>query len=355
MAADEKETRRDMLAKAWDEAEKDDETPLEEHKHEEAKVVEPEKVVEEPKLEAKPKPEDPDKKEARAATELGKKPAAGAAAPVVTDKAPNAWKTSTREHWAKLPEEVRSEINRRELEVQQTLTQTGQVRKFAQDFAQTIQPYSHLIRAQGSTPLQAVNNLMQTAAGLMQGNPEQKARIVSDIIANYGVDIQTLDTVLTSMAGQRPQNPQQAVPDWARPMFGFMENVQKMQEQRQHQLVQEADQAIAAMEQKPFFSDLKEDIADLMETAANRGKVLTMEQAYERALALNPEIAKIINQRKLAETNRNPVSEAAATLARARKASSTVKGAPGGTKVGVPNGKMTRRQMLSEAWDDSSS
>lgn len=366
MAADEKETRREMLSKAWDEHEKEDEPISGDHgavgkdiadpetpvigKHESAKPAE--NVDDSPtKPEVDKKPEDPLKKEAEAAKDLEKRTPAP-----VTDRAPNSWKPAIREHWGKLPPEVRAEVNRRELEIQQTLSQTAQVRKFANDFAQTIQPYSHLIRSQNSTPLQAVNNLMQTAAGLLQGNMEQRARIVSDIIANYGVDIKILDQVLSSGGYNPNQQAQvQAVPQWAKPLFGFMENVQTLQQQRQHQMQQEAEQAIQALEAKPFFDDVREDMADLMEAAANRGRVLSMEQAYEKAIALNPEIAKVIEQRKLAERNRNPVSEAAATLARARKAASTVKGSPAGTKVGVPSGtKLSRRQQLSEAWDNAS-
>lgn len=368
-----KESRREILAKAWDEAEdkKDDNRESDNSRlgvGEEQRITESdvgkkevsddnesaggrEKVAKSQEIGKKSAEDETQKKEVDAA----RAEVAGRSAPA-TDRAPNSWKPAIREHWANLPPEVRAEVSRRELEVQQTLSQTAQVRRFAQDFAQTINPYSHLIRAQGSTPLQAVNNLMGTAARLMQGNQQEKATTVAEIIANYGIDIQVLDQVLsngTYNPGNAPSQTQ-AVPTWAKPIFGFMDNLQRMQEQRQLQIQQEADQAIQQLEQRPFFEDVREDMADLMETAANRGRVLTMEQAYEKAIALNPEISKIVEQRKRAETSRNPVSEAAATLARARKAASSVKGSPAGTKAGA-NGKMTRRQQLSEAWDDTQS
>lgn len=363
-----KESRREQLSKAWEAVEeKEDETKSEPIKRaDESDDSGPEVSstgkdnTEETLGEQAEKPEvdktatDPDKKEAKAAAELERK-AERQPAPAVNDRAPNSWKPAIREHWGKLPAEVRAEITQRELSIQQELTRTGQVRKFAQDFATVVNPYSHLIRAQNSTPLQAVQNLMQTAAGLMQGNQEQKARIVSEIIANYGVDVQTLDHVL-SQGAYNPHNvmhPQTAaVPQWATPIFGFMDKVQKMQEQQQQQMQIEADQAIEALSTKPFFDDLREDMADIMEFAANKGKKMTIEKAYEQALIMRPDLKKIIDQRKLAENNRNPVSEAAAVLARARKASSSVKGAPAGDKAGAPNGKLTRRQQIAQAWND---
>lgn len=369
--AEVKESRKDTLMKAWDSVEekeddglngKDDSTP-----EGDAGTGSPgsESIEEVAKGDSAPeksekgkeadKEESPDSKEAKAAADLGKKPPAQPPAQQLgpDDKPPVAWKAGVREHWAKLPPEVRAEVNRREMEVQRTLSQTAQVRKFANDFAQVVNPYSHLIRAQNSTPLQAVNNLMATAAGLMQGTQEQKAKIVAEIIANYGIDIQTLDRTLSSGALPSPGSATvQPVPEWAKPLFGFMGNVQKMQEHRQMQMQQEAEEELLKFQEKPFFDDVREDMADLMETAANRGRTMTMEMAYEKAIALNPEIAKIVNQRKLAEKNRNPVSEAAATLARARKAASTVKGAPTGTKAGAPNGKLSRRQQLMDAWNE---
>jgi hypothetical protein len=357
-----KESRKELLTKAWDEAEKDESEPSG-HGTPAKDLAAPDVGAGDKSVPTKPAEvadktlkAEQDKKEGAAAGALERKPG-DKPVPVAdpnAERAPNSWKPATREHWAAVHPEVKAEIVRREKEIQVTLSQTAQVRKFAQDFAQTVNPYSHLIRAQNSTPLQAVNNLMATAAGLMQGSAEQKAKIVSEIISNYGIDIQVLDKVLSS-GGYNPAGaqPQQPVPQWAQPLFGFMDNVQKMQQQRQVQMQQEADEAITALEQKPFFDDVREDMADLMETAANRGRLLTPEQAYERAIALNPEIKKIIDQRELAAKNRNPVSEAAATLARARKAASSVKGAPVGAKAGGPAGKQTRRQQLLEAWNDA--
>jgi hypothetical protein len=352
-----KESRRELLSKAWDEIEEKEEKTVKEEKPEvevesttEVSDAQPEKDTKEVTAEpTEPKPEDADKKEAKAAADFSKQQKPVEAAPV-TDRAPNSWKPAIREHWAKLPPDVRAEVTRREREIQQTLSQTAQVRKFANDFAQVVNPYAHLIRTQNSTPLEAVNNLMQTAAGLMQGNVQQKAAIVAEIIGNYGVDIQALDKILSSGPATNARQPVEAVPQWARPVFDFMGNMQKMQNQAQQRLAEEADRDIAAAESKPFFDDLRDDIADIMEVAANRGRKMSIEQAYTVALNANPEIKKIVDQRERA--TRNPVSEAAATLARARKAASTVVGAPSTAKK-AGDGKLTRRQQLSEAWDDS--
>jgi hypothetical protein len=271
------------------------------------------------------------------------------------DKAPVSWKPALREQWANIPKEVRDEIRRREQHIERTLNETGVMRKFATDFAQMVQPYSHLIRAQNSTPLQAVNNLMQTAAGLMQGNPQQKAEIVSQIMSNYGVDVQVLDQVLSK--SYNPQTAQfqsqqnSAPPAWARPMFDFMERAQTQQQQFEAQQRQQADREIEEMSSQPFFDDLRDDIADLMEIAAKRGKVLSLKDAYAKAVELDPEVSKLVKKSAPIQKSQNPVSQAAATLARARKAAKTISGAPRG-EGGKGDKPKTRREMLSESWDE---
>jgi len=347
--------RRELLEKAWDDAEKaetEEKEPIEVKAEE---VVETEVKDEEAsgdtgaKEAQEPKVEDAYRTEKKAADER-EKPEQRLSG---SDKPPVAWKPAQREKWGKLDPDVRAEINRRETQIQQTLTQTDQVRKFAADFAEIVQPYSQLIAQQNSTPLRAVQNLMATAGRLSSGNPEDRARVVAEIIGNYGIDIATLDKVLSGVVQDGrvriPNQQPEAPPQWARPMFDFMNTVQESRAQHQQRMAQEAAQEIQAMESQPFFEDLREDIADLMEVAANRGKVITLQDAYKRAVAANPEISGIIAQRKKA----NPLSEAGATLARARKAASTVNGAPQGSNMGAKPQAKTRREMLEQLWDDA--
>lgn len=349
--------RRELIEAAWNEAEEKDETTTEEkevvQKEPEGLATPETKIGGEPEKEVKePTDDKPDdaysqEKKVADARETEQRTA-------VVERAPQAWKPAQREQWAKLPADIRAEIVRRETQIQQTLTQTDSVRKFANDFAQTIQPYAHLIRQQASTPLKAVENLMQTSARLMTGSQEQKAQVLAEIIGNYGIDLPTLDRVLSGVAqnGKVPSQQAEQPPGWAKPMFDFMSTVQQSREQAAEQSRQSAAREIEAFAEKPFFEDLREEIADIMEVATNRGRTITLEQAYKKAVALDPEISGIIAQRERAK---NPVSEAASTLARARRAASTVSGAPTGSKVSGKQTPANRREAIMQAWNDAES
>jgi hypothetical protein len=116
------------------------------------------------------------------------------------ERPPASWKPDAREHWGQLPENVRAEISRRETEVQRTLQETAEARKTAEAVMRTIAPYEAFIKAENSNPLQAIDNLMATAAKLRTGTAPELATMVAGIVQQFGVGrfgasfIEALDT-----------------------------------------------------------------------------------------------------------------------------------------------------------------
>lgn len=278
-------------------------------------------------------------------------PEGQAQAPADPLAAPTGWKAGAREQWAKIPLAAQEEIHRREKETAQTLRQSSQARQLANEFQQAVNPYMHFIQAQNSTPIRAVQNLMQTAAGLTAGSAIQKAQIVREIIQNYGIDINTLDQVLAGQPVQQQgniqQQGQQAPPQWAQPIFQFMQGVQQTRQQRDQQLIQDAESETEAFAQKnEFFEDLREEMADRMEVAARRGKSMTLQQAYDSCVRDDAELSKIVGQREAAKKAQSN------NIQRNRNAASSIAGAPRNGPTGAKGGDDSRRSAISEAWDE---
>jgi hypothetical protein len=271
-------------------------------------------------------------------------------------KAPNSWKPAEREHWAKMPKEAQQAVQRRELEIQRSLSETSTIRRWANDFANVIAPYSHLIRAQNSTPLIAIQNLMQTSAGLTQGSSKQKASIVAQICKNFAVDITELDNELAAMQGnggnQQNQGNSALPPAFAqalKPIYDFMGNIQNTVQQRDQQLQQSSQQVVEDFLNDPrneFADDLADEMADIMEMAAKRGQKVTVPQAYQRAIRNNPEIEAIVTQRSAAARQNG------GNMTRARRAASSVTGNPsGGAAAGIKTTPGSRREALVAAME----
>ena len=214
--------------------------------------------------------------------------------------APQSWGVEEREYWAGLDPKVQAQIDKREKEIGHSLTTTGEARRFHDEFNQTIQPFEHFITAEGATPIQAVGNLLQTAATLQGGSPQQKAQRIAELIGHYGIDIRTLDSLL---AGEAPTNPQEAalgdlLDQRLAPMNQFMQQQQNAQQQQFHdQQTAVGSELDTFMGSHEFANEVRTEMADLMEMAGRRSEPLSLDQAYERALLIRPDIQAVVQQR----------------------------------------------------------
>jgi predicted metal-dependent phosphoesterase TrpH len=138
--------------------------------------------------------------------------------------------------------------------------------------------------------------------------------------------------------------------EWLKPIVSFIDGVKGSQQETVKKTEQEISQNFQQFSEDPkneFFEDVREDMADIIEMAANRGRVLTLPQAYEQACKLHPEVSKIISQREAKKKGELNGEQ----LLRKRKAASSIKGNPeeeGGAKK---NGEDLRGSIL-QAFDD---
>jgi hypothetical protein len=295
---------------------------------------------------------------AAAKSQQGGKPDPAA---VVVSKAPQSWKPAMREQFTKLAPELQQEIIRRETEISRGLSEAAASRKFHGEFSQVIRPFEALIAGSGVHPLKAVQNLMSTAATLQTGTAVQKAGTIANIIRTYGVDIPTLDKLL---AGVKPTPQPNGGMDEAaiqRMIDARMQNhpvitaQTRQQQEQQRQLVESATQTMeqfAADEKNEYFEDLREDMADLLDMAANRGRQMSIQEAYDRAASAHPEISKLVAKKQAVER----AKAGRGNVDRARRAASSQgQGTPANVRGGggaKPTGSV--RNAVAQAFDDLS-
>ena len=243
------------------------------------------------------------------------KPPADPPPPTPDAKAPGTWTPGAREKWATLPNEVKQEVWKREREASRALTMSTEARKFADQFGQTMQPYLGFIAAEKSTPIEAVANMMQTAAALRVGTPQQKVQIVAEVIRNFGVDLGALDSVL---AGQRPEfNPMtqidQIVNQRLAPVMQMVEQQNRNRQFQEQQFEQQVQTELTTFANDPkheFYSDVQDVMADLMEVSHRRGAPMGLTEAYERATLLHEPVRRVIEARKQRESAQQATQQA---------------------------------------------
>lgn len=280
----------------------------------------------------KPIPENTGSETGQAKAAEGKPPAPPAASPTPiaqaaeaikeTMKPPPSWKPAAREKWAALPPEVQQEAVRIDREVKAVMQESAEARKGYQQFRDVVAPYEAMIRAEGADPFRAVSELLQTAAALRTAAPGFKAKLAADMVKKFNIPIDDLDKAL---AGEAPA--QGAAPTTFHDprLDGLLSQIAEGKQRRAQQERAKADREIEEFAQShEFFDDLREEMGLLIETANQRGREMSLEQAYKIAAASNDEISKVVQQR---ETQKSAAT-ASAAMQRARVAASTPKSSP---------------------------
>lgn len=275
------------------------------------------------------------------------------------ERAPEGWRPGAREDWAGLPEPVRREIHRRELDIATGLQEAAEARRFSEEFETKVRPFEQLIRAEGAeSPLQAVTEIMNTVSQLRMGTPQERAARMAQLIGHYGVDISLLDSALASgmqpgapMAGQGaavPDPVQQAIDAKLKPVQEFMSGIQSRMDESTKQVSERANAAVAAFSDgREFIADVRLDMADLIDAAAAKGRGMTLEEAYDLACQVNPDVRAVIQARVAAGRT---TAENTATEQRIARASAALVSDQPGTPVNTPgNPNTSLRQDLENA------
>lgn len=347
--------RRATLEAAFDVATEDTletETPVVEAKEDPAPVV-PEKAEE---------PADKPAEESPAPAALAPAPEVPAEEPkpeksYSVEKAPQSWRPAQKAKWDKLDPEVRQEVIRRERETEQALSSSAQARKVASEFQQAVQPYMARVEAMGTNPIAAAQQLFRADHILTTAPKAQRAAFMARLIKDYDVDVIELDRELS---GAAPADPVQSTVDKLlqerlAPFMSIVERQRQAELQQTQQAAQTMETQIAAMEDNPKFPDFDEvraDMADIIEIQSKRGVYLSLEQAYTRAVAMNPDVSARVTQRQQAASSQAAAQEANSRAQRALKASSSVSGSPGGTPAGGISAN-DRRATIAAAFDSA--
>jgi hypothetical protein len=262
------------------------------------------------------------------------------------DFAPKSLSATAREAWRDTPAAMKAEITKREQDFQQGIQKYAEGAKRSEGMDRALAPYQQYLQMSGGAG-KTIQTLLQTGSGLQMGSPIQKAQIIGNLIQQFGVDIHTLDGLLSGNGAppemQQQNAVQQQVQAALQPYQQHMQQVQHQQQYEQQQAAGAIHGEIGTFSQAPeneFYNDVKMQMADILDLAANRGQNMGLKEAYATACQLNPEIKRIVDGRALT----------ASTQSR-RRAGSSIHGSPGGPGGGGAQDNM--RNAIEDAWDNA--
>jgi hypothetical protein len=254
------------------------------------------------------------------------------------EKPPSSWKPIGKSKWAELPMEAKHEVVRRERQINQTLEEVATARGFHEKYEKALTPFRAHIQSRGVTDdVEMVKALVGVDYQLTNSPPATKAALMAKLIKDYGVDIAALDSAL---AGEPMGDPvasrvEQLLQQRLAPLQQFLQTQEQQRTLSEKVASDKTQQTIESMSEDivkyPHFDDVREDMADLIEMSAKRGVYLTLDQAYSRAVAINPETSQLVSAQSQQELAQKQAAAANAKAQKALSASVSVSGAPNGS------------------------
>jgi hypothetical protein len=204
------------------------------------------------------------------------------------ERVPDTWRPEAKAKWATVDPVVRAEITKREGDVAKFVAEVSPSFNIAKAFTQTVEPYLPMLQRYGVDAIQHIQGLLQAHTQLLFGEPHVKARMVSLLAQQAGVDLAALaaDPNAAAQADMQQLNYVRAVEQrLARMENGVSSVTSTIQGAREAEL-QQGIMAFASDPQHPFFWELAEqgEIKALIDTGAAR----TLKDAYELAVYRNP-------------------------------------------------------------------
>jgi len=269
-----------------------------------------------------------------------------------TEKPPLDWGVEVREEWKNLPGNVKAHLHARDQHVNTMLQEGSNNRKIGEQLLQISQPYKAIMDAEGvANPLDAVNGLFKSVATLRMGSMQDKAEKIAQFVKVYGVDINALDNALVGNGAENvPENDPVAsmIDQRMAPVNQLLEQLNQNKQYQDQHAKEKTDQDINAFSKDAeFFEDVRDDMADFLEAAARRNQSMTLQQAYDKSCALNPQISNVMGQRA---ANNNLMSNKN-NIAAKRNAASSINSNTGRQPVPASN---NLRGALMDAFNDHS-
>lgn len=232
------------------------------------------------------------------------------AEPELEDRAPSSWKKEVAEKWPDIPVEIKQEIQRRESDYHKGIEQYKQYAGIGHNVEKAIAPYIQTIQSAGVNPIDAISKLFHADHQLRYGSPEQKAQFLSKLAQDYDVPLDQVQSL-------PPVDPEiQALQQHNYQLQQFQQNVLN----QQNQTVMSDIERFKSDPNNVHFNEVAGDMQILLQS--NRAQ--SLEEAYEMAVWMRPDIRK-----SLVEQQRTEAGKMAANRARENRAKSASVGVKG--------------------------
>lgn len=257
--------------------------------------------------------------------------------------APNTWTPAVKAKFAMLEPDVQAEIMRRETDMARAISAHDQDRGFGKTVRDVVVPYLPMINAEGSTPEAAIQSLLNTAYRLRTSSPQEKGALLANLAREYGAD-------MSAFNGDQEQSPIDptvaALQQKLQQLEGFISQQHTQQQGVVEQNLLRDINAFQADPAHPYFDQVGQQMAGLIKA----GLAADLQQAYDQAIYMQPEVRQQVISASQTETQRKQIEEAKQKAAKAKQLASVNLTSKPSLPTKAMNGSLD--QLLSDAYDN---
>jgi len=261
----------------------------------------------------------------------------------VWKRPPASWKKDYHEAWATADDRLKEYAYQREEQMKAGIEPLKAKAQFADEINEVVQPYMQTIQGLGIDAPKAVKALLEADHALRYSTPEQKLQLFGRLAQQYGVNLGQMATLPQQVAVDPTVY---ALQNELNSVRGEVNNWKQQQEQAQNSaLLGEINQFSQKAE---HFEEARPVMIQLLQS----GVATDLQDAYDKAVRLDPNLFDAIQQSKQAEVDAQKRAAANKAAKSARAAAVSVKGSTPGTVTTTK--AQDRRSLLAEQFDSMS-
>jgi hypothetical protein len=267
--------------------------------------------------------------------------------PPVWRRPPASWKKDYHEVWQKADPKMQEYAWQREEQMRAGVEPLLSKAQFADAMQEAISPYMQTIQGLGLSPDKAVAALMDADHKLRNSDPQTKLVYFQQLAQSYGIN-------LGAMQSQQGQMPQQTVDPTVYALQNELNKVRgEVMGWKQQQEMMENQTLLNEINQFSLKADHFEDVRPAMIQLLQSGMAQTLDEAYEKAIRLDPNLFEQVTKAQQAEAAAKQAKEQNRAAKAARAAAVSVRSATPG--VNTAPKAANRRAILEEAFSETES
>tara|TARA_R110000868_G_scaffold147763_1_gene369362 strand:+ start:3051 stop:4043 length:993 start_codon:yes stop_codon:yes gene_type:complete len=231
--------------------------------------------------------------------------------PVVEDSPPpKSWAKETHEIWKTLTPDARKQVELREKQVLDGLSQYKEHNDFGKSMRDAFAPYKAMIQAQGVDEVKATQFLLNAHYKLSSGSPQERAAHFAQLAKSYNIDL------------PQGQTEQQQIDPAVKSLQDELGQIRSALTQREQADLSAARNRVSSevnafAETAPYFDEVADDTAAFIQSGND------LKTAYDKAVWANPVTRAKEQARLFKESEAKLREKGSAEAAAAKKASST--------------------------------